>query len=114
MNAFVLRAANILDPAGEFYGPLDVAVADGVVTEVGRSLTASDTVSIDFADLFLLPGVFDCHLHIALSSLEAMELMRTPITQWTLEAAQNMRHTLEGGVPSSGTQRAPMPACARR
>jgi cytosine/adenosine deaminase-related metal-dependent hydrolase len=73
MSAFVLRAANVLDEAGAFSGPLDVAVANGAVAEVGRGLAVPDAVSIDFADLFLLSGVFGCHLHVALSSLEALE-----------------------------------------
>jgi imidazolonepropionase-like amidohydrolase len=98
MNAFVLHGANVLDRAGEFSGPLDIGVVDGAVIEVGANVSLRDAVSIDFSDLFVMPGVFDCHLHIAASSLDAMELMRTPITQWALEAGQNIRRTLECGV----------------
>ncbi|HEY1365868.1 MAG TPA: amidohydrolase family protein [Gaiellaceae bacterium] len=97
-NSFVLHGANVLDRAGEFSGPHDIGVVDGTVAEVGANVSLPDAVSIDFSDLFVTPGVFDCHLHIAASSLDAMELMRTPITQWTLEAGQNIRRTLEGGV----------------
>ena len=98
MNAFVLHGANVLDRAGEFSGPLDIGVVDGAVIEVGANVSLRDAVSIDFSDLFVMPGVFDCHLHIAASSLDAIELMRTPITQWALEAGQNIRRTLECGV----------------
>jgi imidazolonepropionase-like amidohydrolase len=98
MNPFVLHGSNVLDRAGGFSGPVDVGVVDGLVVEVGTNVSLPDAVSIDFSDLFVMPGVFDCHLHIAASSLDAMELMRTPITQWTLEAGQNIRRTLEGGV----------------
>jgi imidazolonepropionase-like amidohydrolase len=98
MSAFVLREANVLDGSGEFSGPHDIGVVDGAVVEVGANISLPDAVSIDFSDLFVMPGVFDCHLHIAASSLDAMELMRTPITQWTLEAGRHMRRTLEGGV----------------
>src|SRR4051794_39673070 len=98
MASFVLRDANVLDASGEFAGPVDVAVADGAIVDVGRDVSLPDAASFDFADLFVMPGVFDCHLHIAASSLDAMELMRTPITQWTLEAGSHMRRTLEAGV----------------
>jgi imidazolonepropionase-like amidohydrolase len=98
VKAFVLRDANVLDQTGVFAGPQAIGVVDGIVVEVGPNVSMPEAVSIDFADTFVMPGVFDCHLHVAASSLDAMELMRTPITQWTLEAAQNMRRTLEAGV----------------
>jgi len=96
--SFILRNANVLDESGGFGERLDVAVENGIVSEVGGDVTLPDSPSIDFSDRWLMPGVFDCHLHIASSSLDAMELMRTPITQWALETARNMRKTLECGV----------------
>ena len=96
--SFILRNANVLDESGGFGERLDVAVENGIISEVGGDVTLPDAPSIDFADRWLMPGVFDCHLHIASSSLDAMELMRTPITQWALETARNMRKTLECGV----------------
>ena len=96
--SFILRNANVLDESGGFGERLDVAVENGIISEVGSDVTLPDASSIDFSDRWLMPGVFDCHLHIASSSLDAMELMRTPITQWALETAQNMRKTLECGV----------------
>ena len=98
MSSFVLRGANALDESGGFTGPLDVAVAEGRVTAVEPNASLADAPSVDFSGLWVMPGVFDCHDHVALSSLDAMELLRTPVTQWTLEAAQNLRRTLEGGV----------------
>jgi imidazolonepropionase-like amidohydrolase len=96
--SFVLRGANALDESGGFTGPLDVAVTEGRVAAVEPNASLADAPSVDFSGLWVMPGVFDCHDHVALSSLDAMELLRTPVTQWTLEAAQNLRRTLEGGV----------------
>lgn len=98
MSSFVLRGANALDESGGFTGPVDIAVAEGRVVAVEPRVSPADAPSVDFADLWVLPGVFDCHDHVALSSLDALELLRTPVTQWTLEAAQNLGRTLEGGV----------------
>jgi imidazolonepropionase-like amidohydrolase len=98
MNRFVLHEARVLDQEGGFTDPVDVAVADGAVVAVERGARLADAVDFDCSGLWLMPGMFDCHLHVSASSLDAMELLRTPITQWTLEAAQNMRRTLEGGV----------------
>jgi imidazolonepropionase-like amidohydrolase len=98
-SSLVLREANVLDGSGGFSGPLDVVVADGRIVAVERDAAApEDARSLDCAGLFVMPGVFDCHLHITFTSLDAHRLMRTPITQWTLEAAENMRRTLAAGV----------------
>src|SRR5262249_56602445 len=95
---YVLREANVLDAGGGFTGPIDVRVEDGRVVEVGTSLRASDLASIDFSDLWLMPGVFDCHDHLAFSTVDMAAVLSTPITRWALESAQNARLTLEAGV----------------
>jgi imidazolonepropionase-like amidohydrolase len=97
-GSVVLRDANVLDEAGSFGGPLDVHVEDGRVVAVGAALRAEDVPSVDFSDLFLLPGVFDCHDHVSFSTVAVGELLQTPVTQWALEAARNARLTLEAGV----------------
>jgi imidazolonepropionase-like amidohydrolase len=98
MTSFVLRGAYVLDDGGGFGGPLDVHVAHGRVAAVGNNLSASDTPSLDFSGLFVMPGVFDCHDHVALSSINGFENLRRPFTAWTLEAAHQARLTLEAGV----------------
>jgi imidazolonepropionase-like amidohydrolase len=100
MNAgsFVLRGAQVLDEGGGFAGPLDVHVESGRVRAVGRDLSADDAPVLDFSGRWLLPGVFDCHDHVAFSSLDAAECLSTPVTAWALEAAANARRTLEAGV----------------
>ena len=97
-GSFVLRDANVLDEAGSFSGPLDVHVENGRVVAVGSGLRADDGPSVDFSELFLLPGIFDCHDHVSFSTVAVGELLQIPVTQWALEAAQNARLTLEAGV----------------
>jgi len=97
-GSYVLRDALVLDETGGFDGPLDIHVVDGVVAAAGSGLPAKGAVSFDFSGLFLMPGVFDCHDHVALSSLELGEALATPVTRWALEAASNARRTLEAGV----------------
>lgn len=97
MTTFTLRETMVLDEGGSFQGPVDVRVADGVITELGPSLGA-DRVSTDFSGLWLLPGIFDCHDHVAFSTASIAEVLDTPVTRWALEAAQNARLTLESGV----------------
>ena len=96
-GGFVVRGAWVLDESGGFSGPLDVHVEGGVVVAVGPGLSA-DTSSVDLAGRWLMPGVFDCHAHIGLSTLNVAEGLRKPITRWTFEAGHNARVTLDAGV----------------
>jgi imidazolonepropionase-like amidohydrolase len=98
VSAFVLREANVLDESGGFGGPLDVHVADGRVVAVGENLPAGDATALDFSGLWVLPGIFDCHDHVALSSIDGYECLRRPLSEWVLEAAHQARRTLEAGV----------------
>jgi imidazolonepropionase-like amidohydrolase len=98
MSAFVLREARVLDEGGHFGGPLDVHVADGRVVALGENLRVLDVPSLDFSGLYVMPGVFDCHDHVALSSIDGFENLRRPFTAWALEAARQARLTLEAGV----------------
>lgn len=97
-SSLVLREAQVLDESGSFEGPTDVLVVDGRVEALGPNLSSNGAASIDCAGLWLMPGVFDCHDHLAFSTTDLAEVLRTPVTQWALEAARNARVTLEAGV----------------
>jgi imidazolonepropionase-like amidohydrolase len=95
---FVLREVAVLDERGGFADGQDVLVEDGVVAALGPRLAVGDADSYDCSGLWLLPGIVDCHSHLAVSSLDPLERLRAPVTQWALEAAQNARRILECGV----------------
>jgi imidazolonepropionase-like amidohydrolase len=95
---YVLREVMALDEGGGFTGPVDIHVEDGRIARIGRELPAQGAASIDFSGLWLLPGIFDCHDHVTMSTVDMAEILSTPVTQWALESAQNARRTLETGV----------------
>lgn len=97
MTSFTLREAVVLDQSGSFDGPVDVHVRDRRIAAVGKDV-AADGPSIDFSGLWLLPGIFDCHDHVAFSTVDMLEVLQTPVSRWALEAARNVRLTLESGV----------------
>ncbi len=97
-RSFVLRQANVLDETGSFDGPHDVHVENGVIVAVGPDVRARDELEVDFSDTWLMPGMFDSHDHVSMSSLDLGEALRTPVSLWALESARNARVTLEGGV----------------
>ena len=97
-SEFVLHGAHILDESGGFGAPQDVHVVEGEIASVGLNLRAAEAVKIDASDLWLLPGIFDCHDHVSMSTLALAESLATPLSLWALEAAHNARLTLEAGV----------------
>jgi imidazolonepropionase-like amidohydrolase len=95
--SFVLREVHVLDEAGGFGRRMDVLVEDGRIAKVGPGIRTEHR-SIDTTGLWLMPGIFDCHNHLSLSSTSALECLETPVSQWALETANNARKTLEAGV----------------
>jgi dihydroorotase len=57
-------------PNGEL---TDIAMADGVVTELGSSLSLSDATVIDADGLTVLPGLVDLHTHLREPGFEQSE-----------------------------------------
>src|SRR2546427_2485631 len=96
--SYCLREAQVLDEVGSFDGPFDVLVENGRVAKMGRGLASQGVPSFDFSGLWLMPGVFDCHDHVAMSTVDTAEVLSTPVTRWALESARNARVTLEAGV----------------
>ena len=94
-----LHGVHVLGPTGEFDGPVDLLVEDGVVTELGAQVATTRSVrTLDGEGLWIVPGVFDCHVHAGLSSFDQLELMRTPYSRRVLETAAVLRRTLDAGV----------------
>ncbi len=57
----IVRGGTVVTPAGAVVA--DVAVADGVIVEIGPSLPGTAVDEIDATDCHLLPGVVDSHVH---------------------------------------------------
>jgi imidazolonepropionase-like amidohydrolase len=94
-----IAGVSALDRGGSFAGPVDVSVVDGTITGLGAHLRpAEHQPRLDGSGLWLLPGIFDCHLHAGLASFDHLELLRTPISVRVLETAQTLRRTLAAGV----------------
>ncbi|MGH8708705.1 MAG: N-acyl-D-amino-acid deacylase family protein [Burkholderiales bacterium] len=61
MHDLVIRNASILDGLGGEPFSADLAVADGLIAEIGKSLSGGEVV--DAAGLALMPGIIDNHTH---------------------------------------------------
>src|SRR5215207_5188510 len=61
----LIRGGRVIDPANEFDGIADIAIADGRIAEIGRGLPGADAADvIDAAGRYVAPGLVDLHVHV--------------------------------------------------
>jgi predicted amidohydrolase YtcJ len=64
-GSLLLREARLVPVAGPApEQPVDVLVRDGMVTDVGPGLEVSDVDSVDLQGRWLIPGLWDQHVHL--------------------------------------------------
>ncbi len=98
MTRRVFTGGQVLDGTGAPAAPADVAVQDGRVVEVGTGLDGDEVV--DCRGATVLPGLFDCHVHVLMSGVDTLRQLQTPYSQVYFEAARNLRRTLALGITS--------------
>ncbi len=96
MTRIVLAGARLFDGSGSAPERADLAIADGRVVDVGPDLDGDEV--IDLAGRTLLPGLFDCHVHVVVSHVDLWRLAQTPFSLQFLEAARNLEATLRTGI----------------
>ena len=92
----VFGGGQVFDPRGGTLGPADVAIEGGRVVDVGPRLDGDRVV--DVGGRTLLPGLFDCHVHIAASGIDVWRQIQTPISYRAYEAERNLLRTLRLGI----------------
>jgi imidazolonepropionase-like amidohydrolase len=109
----VVRAGRLINPdSGTVLSNQVILIKDGKIQAVGRELAlpANATV-IDLSDKTVLPGLIDCHTHVAdgQSDGEPFNVLRKTASQIALESVPNARAMLLSGfttVRDVGTYRA--------
>lgn len=96
MTRTVFQGGVVYDPASRSAGRADVVVADGRVVDVGTGLDGDEEV--DCAGRGILPGMFDCHVHLTMTSTDLFESVQQPFSLQFYEGARNMARTLAGGI----------------
>lgn len=98
----LLTNARLFDGTGaDAWSGASVLVEDGRIAAVGRDLAArAGSETIDVGGRTLLPGLIDCHVHIAFNGdpdeAPRIGTMPTPVLAW--QASENARRTLEAGI----------------
>jgi imidazolonepropionase-like amidohydrolase len=98
MRRTVFRGGLVFDGTGRDPGPADVVVDDGRIADVGTGLDGDEAVEV--AGQTLLPGLFDCHVHVTIGPFDLWRSANTPFSYPFYEAARNLRITLATGITS--------------
>ncbi len=96
MTRTLLRGGTVFDGTGAPAAEADVVIEDGRFVEVGPGLDGDEEV--DASGLTLLPGLFDCHVHVMASHVNFFKLANTPFSYRFFEAARNLAATLATGI----------------
>jgi dihydroorotase len=72
MSDLIIRGASILGA-----DPTDIAIKDGLISQIGTDLPATDAPEIDGAGLLALPGLVDLHTHLREPGREDAETVLT-------------------------------------
>jgi imidazolonepropionase-like amidohydrolase len=98
MTRTVFVGGSVFDGTGSQPWPADVTVEDGRIVDVGSGLDGDDAV--DAAGRTILPGLFDCHVHVVLGTIDTWQIVNQPFSYRFYLAARHLRATLEAGITS--------------
>jgi imidazolonepropionase-like amidohydrolase len=96
MTRSLFTGGMVLDGTGAHPAAADVVVEDGLIVDIGPDLDGDDAV--DVTGRTILPGLFDCHTHVVVSSIDTMRLLQTPFSYRFFQAAHNLEATLRVGI----------------
>jgi imidazolonepropionase-like amidohydrolase len=92
----LLTGGLVFDGTGAPPAQADVLIEGGRIVEVGPGLDGDEAV--DVTGRHLLPGLFDCHTHVTLTSINLLGIVQTPFSYRFYETVQNLRATLAAGI----------------
>ena len=96
MTRTLLSGGSVFDPVSGQVMAGDVVLADGRILEVGLGLDG-DT-AVDVTGRTLLPGLMDCHVHLAYTDFDVLRMMDEPFSLPFFQAVHHLRTTLDLGI----------------
>ncbi|MST31949.1 amidohydrolase family protein [Acidimicrobiaceae bacterium USS-CC1] len=96
MARTLIRGGTVVDGRGGEPAAADVAFEDGRIVEVGPGLDGDEAV--DAAGMTVLPGLFDCHVHVTMDGPDLLRSLGQPFSYQFFRAAANLSATLDCGI----------------
>jgi len=102
MTAEIFSNAKLFDGSGFVERPVDVVVDDGRFVEIAPDLVDQErhtgAIVHDLAGKTLLPGLFDCHVHVMMTMAGGVERYTKPYSMQYYESVNNLAATLAAGI----------------
>ena len=98
MPRTVFQGGRLFDGSGTDPAPADVAIEGERIVDVGTGLDGD--FAVDVSGKTLLPGLFDCHVHVVLGTIDTWEITNQPFSYRFFLAAKHLRATLDTGITS--------------
>jgi imidazolonepropionase-like amidohydrolase len=92
----VFSGGEVFDGSGAPPARADVVVEDGRIVDVGIGLDGDEQV--DVTGRTLLPGMFDCHVHLIIDHIDIWRHLQTPFSYKYFVAAKNLAAILGVGI----------------
>jgi imidazolonepropionase-like amidohydrolase len=96
MARTVLSGGRVFDGTGSPIAAADVVIEEGRIVDVGIGLDGDEQV--DVSGRTLLPGFFDCHVHVMVSGIDLLRRLQRPFSYQFFQAARNLEATLDCGI----------------
>ena len=96
MTRTLLTGGLVFDGTGTQPAAADVLIEGDRIVEVGPGL--DDDEAVDLRGRHLLPGLFDCHTHVTLTSVDLMGILQAPFSYRFFQTVQNLAATLRVGI----------------
>ncbi|GIU98208.1 MAG: hydrolase [Actinomycetota bacterium] len=97
MTRILFAGGSVFDGTGADPAPADVVVEDGRIVEVAPGLDGDEVV--DCSGTTLLPGLFDCHVHLAARyDDDELSVAHRPFSYGFFLIPENLRITLALGI----------------
>jgi imidazolonepropionase-like amidohydrolase len=100
MTRTLFHGGNVFDGTGTDPAPADVVVDGDRIVAVGGAGTGDGDDGVALEGRTLLPGLFDCHVHVLFSGIDILRDLQTPFSFRFFDAARNLEVTLRAGITS--------------
>jgi imidazolonepropionase-like amidohydrolase len=94
----LFAGGQVFDGTGAAIAGADIVVESERIVEVGVGLDGDEAV--DVTGRTLLPGMFDCHVHLVLrhEDMDELRVMHEPFSYRFFQVAENLRTTIALGI----------------
>ena len=94
----LFSGGRVFDGTGSPPEPADVLVEDGRIVDIGTGLDGDEAV--DCTGKTVLPGLFDCHVHLMATQIDVMRRLQTPFSYNFYMSVRHAQTTLGLGITS--------------